>query len=216
MRTIVFVPVWAAVVGALCGASSAQAQTSVPGVPVATTSLQNPHAGVFSGYLLSAPLRLSLEASVIPKAGGFPNCASLKEDVGNTVGGIPVQHYGEWRLAPRLVLSVFTQLGCPIDGGIGGTLTYAVPIRSALQLVFSSGLYAAPGQLPLFFGPQASPSQFLGALRSAAVQGLRGDSPVKGATRVDLVWTEKDGNTRNLGVESLGTGTRGIRLGGGF
>ena len=96
--------------------------------------MQNPFGdrggdGGDAGYALSTPLRLSLMGSVIPKASGFPNCATREDDVGNSVGGIPVQHYVEWRLTPRLVLSAFTQLGCPIDGGIGTALTYAVPLR---------------------------------------------------------------------------------------
>jgi len=169
-----------------------------------------------AGFLLSAPLRLSLVASIIPKAGGFPNCISREDDVGNSVGGIPVQHYAEWRLMPRLVLSGFTQLGCPIDAGIGAALTYAVPLRRSLQLVFGAGLYAAPGQVSLFKGPQASPLQFLGSLAASAVPVPRMDSPVNGGARIDLVWNAKDGHPYNVGVESLGAGKQAIKFGGGF
>ena len=143
---------------------------------------------------------------MVPKASMFPNCVSREDPVGNSVGGIPVQHYSEVRLAPRLVLSGFTQLGCPVDAGIGAVLTYAAPIRDSMRLVFSAGLYAAPAQLPLFAGPQASFLQFLGNLKASAVRGLVGDSSVNQAARVDLVWSGKDGMPHNLGIESLGTG----------
>ena len=168
------------------------------------------------GYRLSAPLRLSLLGSVIPKASWFPNCVSREDDVGNSVGGIPVQHYFELRLMPRLVLSGFTQLGCPIDAGIGTALTYAVPVRNSLQLVFGAGFYVAPGQIGLFRGPQASVVQYVGSLAALAVQRPRFDSPVNGAARVDLVWNAKDGHMYNVGVESVGAGKQFIKFGGGF
>jgi hypothetical protein len=201
-----------AFVGALCGMPSALAQVSVATVPVATTLPQTSvgdrggDAGAFSGYHASTPLRLSLEGSVFSKAGMFPNCIALEDDVGNSVGGIPVQHDLELRLTPRLSLSVFTQLGCPIDAGIGGALTYAVPLRKSVQVVFGLGLYGAPGQLPLFRG-----------LQSSFLQGLRGQSsPINEAARVDVVWSTKDGHPYHVGTESLGLGRQGIRFGGGF
>jgi hypothetical protein len=222
MRTVVFLLACTAFTGAMCIAPLALAQASAAGASVRTSPPQSPFgdrggdAGDFSGYRLSAPLRLSLEGSIIPKAGGFPNCASREDAVGNSVGGIPVQHYAEWRLTPRLVLSGFTQLGCPIDAGIGAALTYAVPLRRSLQLVFGAGIYAAPGQIALFSGPQASLPQYLGSLLASAAQGPRIDSPVNGAARVDLVLNAKDGHPYNVGVESLGSGTQTIKFGGGF
>jgi hypothetical protein len=222
MRSIVFPLASVAFVGALCASPLALAQVSASTAPVAMSLPQNPFgdraggAGDFSGFLLSAPLRLSLVGSVIPKASGFPNCVSRDDDVGNSVGGIPVQHYSELRLTPRLVLSGFTQLGCPIDAGLGAAFTYAVPLRPSLQLVFGAGLYVAPGQIGLFRGPQASVLQYLGSLQALAVQGPRFDSPVNGAARVDLVWNTKDGHPYNVGVETVGAGRQTIKFGGGF
>jgi hypothetical protein len=222
MSTTVFPLASLAFVGALSASPLALAQASASSVPVATSFLQNPfgdrggEASDFSGYRLSAPLRLSLVGSVIPKASGFPNCVSREDDVGNSMGGIPVQHYLELRLTPRLVLSGFTQLGCPIDAGIGATFTYAVPLRPSVQLAFGAGLYVAPGQIGLFRGPQASVLQYLGSLQALALQGPRFDSPVNGASRVDLVWNAKDGHPYNVGVESVGAGRQTIKFGGGF
>jgi hypothetical protein len=161
----------------------------------------------FSGFRLSAPLRLSLMGAAPRLAGGFPQCASREDDAGNSVGGIPVQHYWEWRFAPRLVLSAFTQLGCPIDGGIGAVVTYSVPLRasSSLSLVFGAGAYAAPAQFQLFGGP--APSFALG------LRGARSPAPV--SARTDLVWGPPD-RPRNVGVQSLGTSTRLVTFGGGF
>jgi hypothetical protein len=222
MRTVVFLLASAAFGAAVCSRPLALAQVSAAGVPGATSPPQSPFgdrggdAGEFSGHRLSAPLRLSLEGSIIPKAAGFPNCASREDDIGNSVGGIPVQHYAEWRLTPRLVLSGFTQLGCPIDAGIGSALTYAVPLRPSLRLVFGAGIYVAPGQVALFSGPQTSVLQYLGSLTTLAVQGPRFESPVNGAARVDLVWNAKDGHPYNVGVESVGAGRQTIKFGGGF
>ncbi len=222
MNGIVFPLPLVAFVGALFASPLAWAQASASAVPVATSLLQNHFgdraggAGDFSAFLLSAPLRLSLVGSVIPKASGFPNCVSREDDVGNSVGGIPVQYDSELRLTPRLVLSGFTQLGCPIDAGIGAAFTYGVPLRPSLQLVFGAGIYVAPGQIGLFGGPQASVLQYLGSLQALAVQGPRFDSPVNGAARVDLVWNAKDGHPYNVGVETVGAGKQTIKFGGGF
>ncbi|MDP9033367.1 MAG: hypothetical protein M3O50_01050 [Myxococcota bacterium] len=190
----------------------ALAQVSAASVPIATSPPQSAFGdrgadtGDFSGYRLLTPLRLSLEGSVIAKASMFPNCVSREDAVGNSVGGIPVQHYAELRLTPKLVLSGFTQLGCPVDAGIGGVLTYTVPLRNSMQLVFGAGLYGAPGQLPFF-----------GGLQTALLQGLgSASSPVNQAGRIDLVWTAKSGHRYNVGMEVLGTTRQAITFGGGF
>jgi hypothetical protein len=161
----------------------------------------------FSGFQLSAPLRLSLMGATPRLAGGFPQCATLEDDVGNSVGGIPVQHYWEWRFVPRLVLSGFTQLGCPIDAGIGAVVTYALPLdaSSSLSLVFGAGAYVAPAQFQLFGGAAQS---FALGLRSAR-------SPAQTSARADLVWGPPD-RQRNFGVQSLGTSTKVFSFGGGF
>lgn len=172
--------------------------------------------GAYSGYLLSAPLRLSLEGSILSVGHSFPNCATREDDAGNSVGGIPIQHYAEWRFTPRLTLSGFTQLGCPIDAGIGGTLMYVAPLRPSMQIVFGVGMYMAPGQQSLFGGSQASPAQLVASLASSALRGLHGDSPVQAGARVDLVVDTKDVGPLHLGVESQGPARHGIKLGGGF
>jgi hypothetical protein len=207
MRAVVLVGL-GALVGSLCAARPAGAQTTTASAPFIVTPPgdQGGDAGVFSGFRLSAPLRLSLEASVAPKAGGFPNCDVLGDDVGNSVGGIPVQHYTELRLTPRLVLSFFTQLGCPIDAGLGAALTYAIPVRDSMQVVFGAGMYGAPAQFQLFGG---LPASFLGGLASTP-------SPLNEAARVDMVWSARRGNTYDVGVESVGTRMQGVRFGGGF
>ena len=163
-------------------------------------------AGDPSGFRLVAPLRLSLEGSVVPIGGGFPNCGSREDDVGNSVGGIPVQHFAAFALTPRLVLSGFTQIGCPIDAGIGGALTYAVPVAHSIHLVFGGGIYAAPGQLPLF-----------GGMAPAWARAASGQNSAFGmATRADLVWKTASDRTYNVGVETLGRGIQTISFGGGF
>ena len=132
--------------------ASVGSQTTTP--PAAPSGDDLGYVPPFSGSVLAAPMRLTLEGSISPRAGGFPQCASLEDDVGNSVGGIPVQHYTDWRLTPHLVLSVFTQLGCPIDAGMGAVVTYTVPIRPSVAWVFAAGAYAAPAQFPLYGGMQ--------------------------------------------------------------
>ncbi len=194
---------------ALCSAPPALAQmapTAIFPAPFSPTpSGDLGYVPPFSGFRLSAPIRLSLEGSVIPVAGGFPNCGD-QDEVGNSVGGIPVQHYTEWRFTPRLVLSAFTQLGCPIDAGIGATLTYTVPLRPSTALVFAGGAYAVPGQFQLF-----------GGLPSSLKLGLSGaTSPMPVSARADIVWNTQQGSPYNVGVQSLGQGRQQVLFGGGF
>jgi hypothetical protein len=189
-------------VDALLRAPSALAQVPAASPPVVTRG----DASAVSGFRLSAPLVLSLEASVFPLAGAFPNCASREEDAGNSVGGIPVHHYVELRLTPRLVLSGFSQLGCPIDGGVGAAFTYAVPVRESTWLVFGGGVYGVPGQVPLFGGLQTSLSR--------GAQGR--DSPVQMTGRIDVVWKTKDEHPYSLGIQALGKGRQQVMFGSGF
>jgi hypothetical protein len=137
----------------------------------------------------------------------FPQCATREDDAGNSVGGIPIQHYWEWRFTPRLVLSAFTQLGCPIDGGIGAVMTYTVPLQasSSLSLVFGAGAYTTPAQFQLFGGSAQS--------LALGLRGIR--SPVPMSARADLVWGPPE-RPRNIGVQSLGTSTQVVTFGGGF
>jgi hypothetical protein len=185
-------------IGALASAPAAWAQ----GAP---TGDRGGDTDAFMWYR-AAPLRLSLEGGILPKAGGFPNCASLEDAVGNSVGGIPVQHFVAFRLTPRLVLSGFTQLGCPIDGGIGGALTYSVPLSESMSIGFGAGLYGAPGQLPLFGGLKMALGQ--------AVQG--GSSAMDMAARTDVMWKTKSGRPYTLGLSTQGRSIQTLQFGGGF
>jgi hypothetical protein len=161
----------------------------------------------FSGFFLTSPIRLSLEGAIAPKASLFPQCATLEDDVGNSVGGIPVQHSREfWLPIPRLVLSLFTQLGCPIDAGIGAALAYSVPLRDSLALVFSGGMYVAPAQTQLFGG--------WGPALAGAARGR--PSSADAALRTDVMWKTPAGPSTSLGVESLGTGVQSVRFSRGF
>jgi hypothetical protein len=193
------------------GPSSAQTGTAPRPAALPATSASPTPSGdrgsvPLSGFDLVAPLRLTLEGSIWPRAREFPQCATLGDDVGNSVGGIPVQHYMEWRLTPRLVLSAFTQLGCPIDAGIGGALTYAVPLRPSMAFVFATGAYLAPAQLPLYGG---APSAL-----SRATQGLQ--APAAISARGDLVWKSTSGRPYNVGVQVQGLTKGQITFGAGF
>jgi hypothetical protein len=191
-------------------AASAQTPASVGSQTTKTTAAPSGddlgYVPPFSGAVLAAPMRLTLEGSIFPKAGGFPQCASLEDDVGNTVGGIPVQHYTDWQLTPRLVLSAFTQLGCPIDAGIGAVVTYTVPIRPSVAWVFAAGAYAAPGQFPLYGGARSAISL---ALKAAS-------GPAAISARTDIVWKAADGHPYNMGVQALGQSRQQITFGAGF
>jgi hypothetical protein len=137
-------------------------------------------------------MRLSLEGSIFPIGGQFPQCQGLEDEAGNSVGGIPVQRYQEVTLVPHLVLSGFSQLGCPIDAGIGGALSYTVPLRSSAWFVFGAGAYAAPARVPLY-----------GSLGNALDPRVI-DPPIARSLRADVVWAAPNGRTFNLGVETRG------------
>jgi hypothetical protein len=161
----------------------------------------------FSGFRLTSPVRLSLTGSIFPIAGQFPQCQGMEDDVGNSVGGIPVLYYRELRLLPRLVFGFFSQLGCPIDAGLGATFAYSVPLSPVLTFAFSGGVYALPGQV----------SYFGGGIQSALLRGLQGQpSPASAALRADLAWKTPGGHSLGLGVESRGGAFQGIHLSGGF
>jgi hypothetical protein len=95
-------------------------------------------------YVLSTPLRLSLQSTLFPVASAFQGCASLTEASGNSVHGFPVQRYSFVPLAPRLVLHGFSSVGCPVDGAMGGGITYSVPVRPTWSIVMAAGLYGSP------------------------------------------------------------------------
>jgi hypothetical protein len=149
-----------------------------------------------SPLLAFESLRLSLTSTIFPVGGGFPQCETLGDDVGNSVHGIPVQRFAFVRLMPHLTLNMFSSDGCPIDGGMGAGLTYSVPISPSTWLVTSGGGYGVPGRGP-----------YLPARTSAEV-------------RIDLI-KETDAGPLRIGIErKSGTGVRGapgmVTLGGGF
>ncbi|HEY0468793.1 MAG TPA: hypothetical protein VGC79_31585 [Polyangiaceae bacterium] len=91
-----------------------------------------------------APLRLSLTGGLFPQASAYSNCDSRTDASGNSVSGFAAQYYSFLRLTPQLVLHGFSSLGCAVDAGMGGGLSYAVPLRKGLWLVPSAGFYALP------------------------------------------------------------------------
>jgi hypothetical protein len=96
------------------------------------------------------PLRLSLMSTAFPIAGalGGNPCASREEASGNTVNGFAVQRQVYLAITPQLVLHGFSRAGCPLDAGIGGGLTYSVPVSKSVFLVASAGTYTLPGVQP--------------------------------------------------------------------
>ncbi len=142
--------------------------------------------GKLVGYFASAPLRLSLQIQVFPIGALFDGCGTRSDAAGNVTGEIPAQHYALLRLTPNLVLHGFSAGGCPIDGAIGGGITYSAPIKPSLWLVAGAGLYSTPAQ-------------------------LRGATVVHSDFRLDLV--KKINDTRSL---SVGVGRHGLSFGGAF
>jgi hypothetical protein len=159
----------------------------VPGVKLATPWVfpgEPTGAGGMSPWVASTPLRLSLQSGILPTAGGYANCVSLEEPSGNTINGFPVQRFTSLRLAPALVLQGFSSAGCPVDGAIGGGLTYTAAIRPSLSLVLSAGVYGVPAHAPL-------------------------PARVQSDARIDLTH-QLDGRS----TLSVGIGKRGITFGG--
>ena len=144
-------------------------------------------ASALPGYFASAPLRLSLQSGIFPIGDAFPQCATREEASGNSVGGIPVQRYTLLQLTPNLVLHGFTSAGCPIDGAIGGGLTYAARVAPSVWLVAAAGVYGVAPHYPF-------------------------PARVRGDLRVDLAEEAIDaGHSLSVGV-----GERGVSFGGVF
>jgi hypothetical protein len=137
-----------------------------------------------SSWVLSTPLRLSLQGDIHPIAGGFANCVSREEPSGNTINGFAVQRFASIRLTNALTLQGFSSAGCPVDGAIGAGLTYTVPLQPSLWLVASAGVYGVPGHAP--YPPRQSDD-----------------------VRLDLTKQVNDQHTTTVGV-----GRRGITVGG--
>lgn len=136
--------------------------------------------GPSSSFYWAQPIRLSLSSGYFSHDSMFANCASREEAAGNSIGGMPVQKFTLLRLSPHLVLTGFSSLGCPIDGAIGGAISYGVPLSATTHFVLSSGFYSAP------------------ALPPALV--TRADAKTTGALRADIVWQTPKGTTRSLGI----------------
>jgi hypothetical protein len=158
-------------------------------------------AGDLPPFLASQPLRLSLLSTIFPVAGGYEQCKTHKDESGNSINGFAIQRFTFLRLTPHLVLHGFSIAGCPIDGGLGGGLTYTVPLSPTLWLVGSGGYYGVPGR-----GPVLAP-------RTAQ------------EVRLDLVKQTNAGPTFRIGIErKTGTGMQGgmqgvpgmVTFGGGF
>jgi|SRR6187431_425465 len=170
----------ATVAALLALSAAARAQPSAaPLVPIVTplrgddlfANQNGPSAGV-----AFAPLRLQLTSGLFSQASAFTGCDSRSEASGNTVSGFAVQRYSFLRLTPQLVLHAFSSMGCAVDAGMGGGLTYSVPLSKTLWLVPSVGFYGLPapggGSAPL----------------------------VTSAARIDLVKQLAWGRTLNVGL----------------
>jgi hypothetical protein len=174
-----------------------------PLAPLVSPSLLSPGEPTggpaeLSPFLATMPLRLSLTSTIFPLADGFANCATREEASGNsTASGAPIQRFQFVRVLPHLVLDGFSSAGCPIDGGIGGGVTYSVPLKPSLWLVASAGAYGVPahdGVIPA---------------RTAA------------EVRIDLMKETSDGHVFHIGLDHKnGTGVNGVpatvTFGGGF
>jgi hypothetical protein len=99
--------------------------------------------------LVSLPLKLALMGSVFPAMPGImgEDCRDAAEASGNTIWGFSTQHAVFVPLTPRLTLHGFSQMGCAVDSGMGGAVTYALPLDRDLALVGSAGLFAQPNPL---------------------------------------------------------------------
>jgi|GEM_PF-4445873 len=186
--------------------ASVYAQSSIGSAsqfkPVALDTLGGPPPS----FIVTAPLRLALQNGILPQAGGFPNCATREEAAGNSMGGIPVSFHHEIDVVPHLVLAGFSQLGCPIDGSMGGVVAYTAPIAPSVAFVLGAGIILAPGQIPLYGG----------SLQTSIARQVRGAPSATGATvRADVLWKTKAGRFFTVGVGSTGT-RHTLSFGGGF
>jgi hypothetical protein len=130
----------------LSGAARAQ-QAAAPLVPIVTPLRGDDLFASQGGPTVAAafaPLRLSLTSGLFSQAAVFPACDSRADASGNSVHGFAVQRYSFLPLAPQLVLHGFSTAGCAVDAGMGGGLTYVVPLRKSWFLVPSAGFYALP------------------------------------------------------------------------
>src|SRR5262249_4598398 len=103
-------------------------------------------SGTSAPGLTPLPLQLSLLGSVFPAFGGAlgDDCAQRAEAAGNSVRGFARRYAAGLALAPSLTLHGFSSLGCTVDAGIGGGVSYAVPIRRGITLIPSAGIFGRP------------------------------------------------------------------------
>jgi hypothetical protein len=173
--------------GSIPPLASGATSTSPLAALAALTGEPTGDASALPGYFASAPLRLSLQNQIFPVGSAYDQCATRGDAAGNSTGGVPTQRYALLRLTPNLVLHGFTAGGCPIDGAIGGAITYSARIAPTLWLVAGAGIYTAP-----------APAQYSAAR-------TRSDF------HLDLI--KKVDDTHSF---SVGVGKRGVTFGGAF
>jgi hypothetical protein len=178
--------------------TTARAQpTAAPLVPIVTplrgddSFTSQSRLSVTSAF---APLRLTLSGGLFSQASAFAGCDARSDASGNSVNGFAVQRYTFLRLTPQLVLHGFSMAGCAVDAGMGGGLTYTVPLRKSLWLVSSAGSYALP------------------------TPGGGASAVVTSAARVDVVKQLAWGGTLSVGLGArLGPGVfNALNFGGSF
>ncbi|HKO53313.1 MAG TPA: hypothetical protein VJV79_36645 [Polyangiaceae bacterium] len=128
--------------------AAARAQsTAAPLVPIVTPVRGDDLFASRNGLTAAsafAPLRLTLTGGLFSQASAFSGCEARSDASGNSVNGFALQRYTFLRLTPQLVLHGFSLAGCAVDAGMGGGLTYSVPLRKSLWLVASAGWYGLP------------------------------------------------------------------------
>jgi hypothetical protein len=117
--------------------------------PTPLFGLGEPSGGTLSPSMALVPLRLSLQSTIFPRASFYPNCASREDGSGNSFQGFPVQRFTMLALTPNLTLHGFSSAGCPVDGALGGGVTYSVPLRPSWWLVMGGGVYGTPSHAGL-------------------------------------------------------------------
>jgi len=130
--------------------------TPGPGLSTMSMRLQLTRFGEPTGdrwlepTLAVLPLRLSLMSEAFPvgRALGDDPCASHEDAAGNSIQGFSIQRQTYLPITQQLVLHGFSRAGCPIDAGVGGGLTYSIPLPSKMWLVASAGAYAQPSVTP--------------------------------------------------------------------
>ncbi len=177
---------------ALAHAQSVSLSAPAPPV-VAPTVVADPSSAAQDP--VSLPLRLTfLNAGGAVQGVPPGGCSGPSVDEAGTI--LPVQPHLQVQLTLRLTLQAFSNLGCPgdpyaaFDTGVGGGLTYEVPIHPWLSLVASAGAYAQSA---------SATSTTLSTIRKSKTVG------------VDLMWKAPERTTSvGLGVTTPASG--GVRV----